>query len=80
MSEGEFKKRLLDFAEALDTEFGAMWTKDGKQHTHMDELQEIVEEAKKEIEDILSADMPDFQKLLVISAFKNKWLGEKKNE
>ena len=40
-------------------------------------VHQIIEIVKKEFEGILSADMPDFQKLLGISAFKNEWFGEK---
>ena len=43
----------------------------------IENLDKIIEDTKKELEGILSADMPDFQKLLAISAFKNELFGEK---
>ena len=67
ISEGEFKKRIR------------IWLGGSIQEGILDseKYYKIVEEAKKELVEILSADMPYFQKLLAISAFKNKWFGEK---
>ena len=66
MTEGELQKRIKKLNEEFPYDFGYDMG-----------IGSIIEDTKKELEGILSADMPDFQKLLAISAFKNEWFGEK---
>lgn len=71
-NEGELKKRITkkeyDGTEISEIGIIVIESKD---------VFRILNDAKKEFEGILSANMPDFQKLLAISAFKNKQFGEK---
>ena len=83
--EGEFKKRIAVTEELDDlmAELMINYGPDGHCDGHdiilkglTEKVYETIEYAKKELQDILCADIPDFQKLLAISAFKNKWFGE----
>ena len=71
VEEGEFKKRITEFRETFP-EHGII-----RPLVDWELLNNWIDEAKKEFEQILASDMPYFQKLLCLSKFKNDWFGDR---